>query len=74
MRYYPENGEYDPHYEGEFRGEFDDTPDNSDYDSPKQVKKGYIYIDIHFLTNGLSTLWKIPQEKNSLEESFFQKV
>ena len=40
MRYYPEDGEYDPHYEGDFRGEFDDTPNNSDDISTTQVLKG----------------------------------
>ena len=30
MRYFPEDGEFEPNYEGEFRGEFDDTPDTYD--------------------------------------------
>ena len=31
MRYYPLDGEYGPHYEGEFFGGFDETPATTDY-------------------------------------------
>ena len=31
MRYYPLDGEFGPHYEGEFFGELEETPAKSDY-------------------------------------------
>ena len=49
MRYFPKDGEFEPNYEGEFRGEFDDTPDT--YDDNTTIEERF-FLNAEFSTHG----------------------
>ena len=48
MRFYPNNGNFGPHYDAEEKGEFHETPDNGSNDTEEAET---VTIDIHDYPN-----------------------
>ena len=64
MRFYPNNGNFGPHYDVEEKGEFHETPDNGSNDTEEtentESEIGYITIGnfYHDIPKGLAWQWK----------------
>ena len=64
MRFYPNNGNFGPHYDAEEKGEFHETPDNGSNDTEEtentESEIGYITIGnfYHDIPKGLAWQWK----------------